>query len=88
MGNQSVQIDKEDLAIIMGGIKHLNDELLRVKAFNSYIIKLLSEEKGISEREMNLDLERFLGIFQLSCEKELATKIHEEIQAINDYRVS
>lgn len=83
-----MSIDKDDLAIIMGGIKHLNDELQKVKSFNLNIIKLLVDKPNMTRDEMLKELEKHMALFILEAEKDLTKKIREEVAAINDTRTT
>lgn len=81
-----MSIDKDDLAIIMGGIKHLNDELQKVKSFNLNIIKLLVDKPNMTRDEMLKELEKDMALYIIDAEKNLQGKIYEEIRAITDTR--
>lgn len=81
-----MSINKDDLAIIMGGIKHLNDELQKVKSFNLNIIKLLADKPKITREEILKELEKDMALYIIDGEKNLTQKIREEVLAINDNR--
>ena len=81
-----MSIDKDDLAIIMGGIKHLNDELQKVKSFNLNIVKILVDNPNITRDEVLKELEKDMDLYIIDAEKNLQGKIYEEVQAINDNR--
>lgn len=81
-----MSIDKDDLAIIMGGIKHLNDELQKVKSFNLNIVKLLVDKPNMTREEMLKELEKDMALYIIDSEKNLQGKIYEEVAAKNDTR--
>jgi hypothetical protein len=81
-----MSIDKDDLAIIMGAIKHLNDELQKVKSFNLNIIKLLVDKPEITREEILKELEKDMALYIIDGERNLTKKIREETLAKNDNR--
>lgn len=81
-----MSIDKEELAIIMGAIKHLNNELQKVKSFNLNIIKLLVDKPNMTREEILKELEKDMALYIIDSEKNLQGKIYEEVAAINDTR--
>lgn len=81
-----MSIDKEELAIIMGAIKHLNNELQKVKSFNLNIIKLLVDKPNMTREEILKELEKDMALYIIDSEKNLQGKIYEEVAAKNDTR--